>query len=44
MTPRFTIGEDFHVGIDPFTPVSAEYPERENAFSGKIAWVRIDLL
>jgi arylsulfatase A-like enzyme len=40
---QFPIGEDFNVGIDPLTPVTAEYPQFDNAFDGEIEWVQIDL-
>jgi arylsulfatase len=39
----FPIGEDFDVGVDPLTPVTPEYPAFDNAFSGQIEWVRLDL-
>jgi len=35
-------GEDFMVGADPETPVSHEYEAGNNAFVGKISWVRIN--
>jgi len=39
----FPIGEDFNVGVDPITPVTPEYAPVRNAFTGRLAWVRIDL-
>jgi arylsulfatase len=40
---QFPIGEDFNVGVDPMTPVSEEYRQYHNSFSGTIEWVRIDV-
>ncbi len=35
--------DTLNIGRDPRTSVSDEYPQHENAFSGEIDWVRIDL-
>jgi len=40
---QFPIGEDFNVGIDALTPVAPEYAAAASAFTGAIAWLRIDL-
>jgi arylsulfatase A-like enzyme len=40
----FVIGEDFDVGLDSLTPVTDEYPIFDNAFSGEIEWLRMDLV
>jgi hypothetical protein len=39
----FPIGENFDVGVDSLTPVTEEYPMFDNAFSGDIDWVRLEL-
>jgi arylsulfatase A-like enzyme len=40
----FPHGEDFNVGLDPMTPVTDEYPMGDNAFTGEVDWLRIDLV
>jgi arylsulfatase len=39
----FQVSESFNVGVDPFTPVSPEYRQFDNAFTGTVRWVRIEL-
>ena len=39
----FTFDETTDVGRDTGAPVTTEYPARDNAFTGTIKWVRIDL-
>lgn len=39
----FQLGEDFNVGVDPLSPVTDDYPARDNAFSGSIRSVTIDV-
>ena len=39
----FTIGEGFDVGCDLYTTVTDDYRAGDNAFTGSIEWVRIDL-
>ena len=36
-------GETCDVGRDCGSPVSPDYAARDNAFSGTVAWVQIDL-
>jgi hypothetical protein len=40
---QFPIGEEFHVGADPFTPVTTEYAALDNEFDGEITWCRLEL-
>lgn len=39
----FSMDETLDVGRDLASPVSDDYPAGENAFTGRIAWVQIDL-
>ena len=39
----FSMDETMDVGCDVGVPVSTDYGPRDNAFSGKIAWVQIDI-
>jgi arylsulfatase A-like enzyme len=39
----FSFDETLNVGVDRGTPVIDDYPPIDNAFSGAIGWVRIDL-
>ncbi|MGH3446838.1 MAG: sulfatase-like hydrolase/transferase, partial [Nocardioidaceae bacterium] len=39
----FSFDETLNIGRDPGTPVSEDYPPRENDFGGAIDWVRVDL-
>lgn len=39
----FTLGEGFNVGKDPYMPITDEYAPRDNAFTGEVRWVRIDV-
>ncbi len=39
----FTIGEGFDVGCDLYTTVTDDYQAGDNAFTGTIDWVRIEL-
>jgi arylsulfatase len=43
VTFLFTIGEGLDVGVDLYTPVTEEYPQGDNAFTGRVEWVRIDV-
>jgi arylsulfatase len=38
----FTIGEGLDIGVDLYTPVTEEYAQGDNAFNGRVEWVRID--
>jgi len=38
----YSADEGVSVGIDPETPVSTDYKERDNAFNGKINKVTIE--
>jgi arylsulfatase len=39
----FSADETCDVGVDGGTCVSTDYPERDNAFSGKVKWVQLDI-
>ena len=39
----FSLDEGMEVGCDLASPVTDDYPERNNAFTGAIHWVRIDI-
>jgi arylsulfatase len=39
----FSMDETMDVGCEAGEPVSPDYGPRDNAFSGKIGWVRIDI-
>ena len=39
----FSMDETMDVGCEAGEPVSTDYGPRDNAFSGKIGWVRIDI-
>jgi len=39
----FSMDETLEVGCDVGEPVSSDYGPRDNAFSGKIKWVQIDI-
>jgi arylsulfatase len=39
----FQLSEEFNVGVDPVTPVSDEYRQFDNAFTGVIHRVRLDI-
>jgi len=39
----FSMDETLDVGSDVGEPVSPDYDERKNAFTGKINWVQIDI-
>ncbi len=39
----FSLDEGMDVGCDLASPVTDDYPERDNAFTGTIHWVRIDI-
>lgn len=39
----FSLDEGMEVGCDLASPVTEDYPERNNAFTGVIHWVRIDI-
>jgi arylsulfatase A-like enzyme len=36
-------GEGFDVGVDLASPVSDEYPQRDNELDGEVVWVRVDV-
>jgi arylsulfatase len=40
----FSFDETLNIGVDRGTPVTEDYPPRDNAFGGAIDWVRIDLV
>ena len=39
----FSMDETLEVGCDVGEPVSEDYGPRDNAFSGKVKWVQIDI-
>ncbi|MGW3472655.1 arylsulfatase [Saccharopolyspora sp. NPDC000995] len=39
----FAFDETFDIGVDRATPVTDDYPVGDNAFTGKLHWVRVDL-
>ena len=39
----FSLDETLEVGLDVGEPVSPDYRARDNAFNGKVKWVRIDI-
>jgi hypothetical protein len=39
----FSMDETLEVGCDLGEPVSPDYGPRDNAFSGKVKWVQIDI-
>jgi len=39
----FSLDEGMEIGCDLASPVTEDYPERNNAFTGAIRWVRIDI-
>ena len=39
----FALDESLEIGCDMGEPVSEDYPQRGNAFNGKVKWVQIDI-
>jgi arylsulfatase len=40
---QYSFDETTDVGCDTGAPVTDDYPARDNAFTGEIAWIRLDL-
>ncbi|MCI2416333.1 arylsulfatase [Saccharopolyspora sp. K220] len=39
----FAFDETFDIGVDRVTPVTDDYPAVDNAFTGRLQWLRVDL-